>query len=181
MGTVIRVRRLAKEVLAELTLQRAWESERPKNLEVVPALVSIFCRGGFLSGKGKGPRCGIQKTLVDTQPSICVVKQSRDPGAKASRKRIRKWARRKLTPTSSTKQSPTEAGPGQDQGRQVELPGKAPLPRRSLKGEQRAESPGNTLLQTAVQVQQKYHGAFQGGVLLPGLQSWEEKQFKGYI
>lgn len=82
------------------------------------------------------------------------------------------------------KQSPTGAEREQDQGRQVELPGKVLL----LIGQQQAES-RHALLQTALCVKQKYRGAFQGWghstqdadfVVMPPLsESWEEEQFMG--
>lgn len=94
---------------------------------------------------------GDQKTLVGAQSSVHVAKQYRDPTtSKASTQKNQKVGQEAAESHLQTKHSPTEADSEQDQGRQVELPGKVLLPCQALEGEQQAEREGHTLLQTAL-------------------------------
>lgn len=86
-----------------------------------------------------------------------------------------------------TRQSPTEAEPEQNQGRQVELPGKVLLPCQALKESNRLREK-DTPFSKPLCVQQKYRGAFQGRgrstedddfMVMPPL-SGEKEQLMGY-
>lgn len=163
----------SKRVLAELTLpgSSAWLS-----------FLRMHAGWGYISvWQGKRAQMGDPTA----SPISVLLSSAGDPTTtKASCKRSRKWAGMKPKPTQQTKQSPTGAEREQDQGRQVELPGKVLL----LIGQQQAES-RHALLQTALCVKQKYRGAFQGWghstqdadfVVMPPLsESWEEEQFMG--